>query len=84
MGIDTEAVLQAAGTKWDFRTVPSGPGGRSLHRRRPYLTHKAQSISTTRDRLAGTLNDSMGYAGVATGQGHDQARIRPQGVTLCW
>ncbi len=31
MGIDTEAVLQAAGTKWKFFTVPSGFSWWSLY-----------------------------------------------------
>jgi UDP-N-acetyl-D-galactosamine dehydrogenase len=47
LGIDTEAVLQAAGTKWNFPY---------------YLTHKAQSIGYHPEIiLAGRrLNDSMG------------------------
>ena len=37
MGIDTEAVLQAAGTKWNFLPFRPGPRRRPLHRRRPVL-----------------------------------------------
>ena len=38
MGIDTEAVLQAAGTKWNFLPFRPGPRRRPLHRRRSLLS----------------------------------------------
>lgn len=45
MGIDTEAVLQAAGTKWNFLSFRPGlVGGHCIGVDPYYLTHKAQSI----------------------------------------
>ncbi len=32
LGIDTQEVLEAAGTKWNFPAVPARPGWRALHR----------------------------------------------------
>jgi UDP-N-acetyl-D-mannosaminuronate dehydrogenase len=37
LGIDTEEVLQAAGSKWNFLPFRPGLVGRSLHRCRPLL-----------------------------------------------
>jgi UDP-N-acetyl-D-galactosamine dehydrogenase len=62
MGIDTEAVLQAAGTKWNF-SIPSGlVGGHCIGVDPYYLTHKAQSMGYHPEIiLAGRrLNDGMG------------------------
>ena len=45
LGIDTEAVLQAAGTKWNFLPFRPGlVGGHCIGVDPYYLTHKAQSI----------------------------------------
>ena len=45
MGIDTEAVLQAAGTKWNFLPFRPGlVGGHCIGVDPYYLTHKAQAI----------------------------------------
>lgn len=45
MGIDTEAVLEAAGTKWNFLPFRPGlVGGHCIGVDPYYLTHKAQSI----------------------------------------
>ncbi|MGM8935037.1 Vi polysaccharide biosynthesis UDP-N-acetylglucosamine C-6 dehydrogenase TviB [Pseudomonas neustonica] len=63
MGIDTEAVLQAAGTKWNFLPFRPGlVGGHCIGVDPYYLTHKAQSIGYHPEIiLAGRrLNDSMG------------------------
>lgn len=63
MGIDTEAVLQAAGTKWNFLPFRPGlVGGHCIGVDPYYLTHKAQSIGYHPELiLAGRrLNDSMG------------------------
>jgi len=63
MGIDTEAVLQAAGTKWNFLPFRPGlVGGHCIGVDPYYLTHKAQSIAYHPEIiLAGRrLNDSMG------------------------
>jgi UDP-N-acetyl-D-glucosamine/UDP-N-acetyl-D-galactosamine dehydrogenase len=63
MDIDTEAVLQAAGTKWNFLPFRPGlVGGHCIGVDPYYLTHKAQSIGYHPEIiLAGRrLNDSMG------------------------
>ena len=63
MGIDTEAVLQAAGTKWNFLPFRPGlVGGHCIGVDPYYLTHKAESIGYHPEIiLAGRrLNDSMG------------------------
>ncbi len=63
MGIDTEAVLEAAGTKWNFLPFRPGlVGGHCIGVDPYYLTHKAQAIGYHPEIiLAGRrLNDSMG------------------------
>ena len=63
MGIDTEAVLQAAGTKWNFLPFRPGlVGGHCIGVDPYYLTHKAQSMGYHPEIiLAGRrLNDGMG------------------------
>jgi len=63
MGIDTEAVLEAAGSKWNFLPFRPGlVGGHCIGVDPYYLTHKAQSIGYHPEViLAGRrLNDSMG------------------------
>lgn len=63
MGIDTEAVLEAAGTKWNFLPFRPGlVGGHCIGVDPYYLTHKAQSIGYHPEIiLAGRrINDSMG------------------------
>lgn len=63
MGIDTEAVLQAAGTKWNFLPFRPGlVGGHCIGVDPYYLTHKAEAIGYHPEIiLAGRrLNDSMG------------------------
>ena len=63
MGIDTEAVLQAAGSKWNFLPFRPGlVGGHCIGVDPYYLTHKAQAIGYHPEIiLAGRrLNDSMG------------------------
>ncbi|TBU74538.1 Vi polysaccharide biosynthesis UDP-N-acetylglucosamine C-6 dehydrogenase TviB [Phytopseudomonas daroniae] len=63
LGIDTEAVLDAAGTKWNFLPFRPGlVGGHCIGVDPYYLTHKAQSIGYHPEIiLAGRrLNDSMG------------------------
>ena len=63
MGIDTEAVLKAAGSKWNFLPFRPGlVGGHCIGVDPYYLTHKAQSIGYHPEIiLAGRrLNDSMG------------------------
>jgi len=62
MGIDTEAVLQAAGTKWNFLPFRPGlVGGHCIGVDPYYLTHKAQEIGYHPEViLAGRrINDGM-------------------------
>jgi UDP-N-acetyl-D-galactosamine dehydrogenase len=68
MGIDTEAVLRAAGTKWNFLPFRPGlVGGHCIGVDPYYLTHKSQAIGYHPEIiLAGRrLNDSMGAYVVA-------------------
>jgi UDP-N-acetyl-D-galactosamine dehydrogenase len=63
LGIDTEEVLQAAGTKWNFLPFRPGlVGGHCIGVDPYYLTHKAQEIGYHPDMiLAGRrINDYMG------------------------
>ena len=63
MDIDTEAVLKAAGTKWNFLPFRPGlVGGHCIGVDPYYLTHKAQEVGyDARVILSGRrLNDSMG------------------------
>ena len=63
MGIDTEAILQAAGSKWNFLPFRPGlVGGHCIGVDPYYLTHKAQAVGYHPEIiLAGRrLNDSMG------------------------
>jgi len=63
MNIDTQAVLEAAGTKWNFLPFRPGlVGGHCIGVDPYYLTHKAQAIGYNPEIiLAGRrLNDSMG------------------------
>ena len=63
MGIDTEAVLKAAGTKWNFLPFRPGlVGGHCIGVDPYYLTHKAEAIGYhPQIILAGRrLNDGMG------------------------
>ncbi|MES2281970.1 MAG: Vi polysaccharide biosynthesis UDP-N-acetylglucosamine C-6 dehydrogenase TviB [Pseudomonadota bacterium] len=68
MGIDTEAVLKAAGTKWNFLPFRPGlVGGHCIGVDPYYLTHKAQALGYHPEIiLAGRrLNDGMGVYAVA-------------------
>ena len=68
MGIDTEAVLMAAGSKWNFLPFRPGlVGGHCIGVDPYYLTHKAQAYGYHPEIiLAGRrLNDSMGAYVVA-------------------
>ena len=63
LGIDTEEVLQAAGTKWNFLQFRPGlVGGHCIGVDPYYLTHKAQQVGYHPEMiLAGRrLNDGMG------------------------
>ncbi|WP_282154068.1 Vi polysaccharide biosynthesis UDP-N-acetylglucosamine C-6 dehydrogenase TviB [Ruegeria atlantica] len=63
MGIDTQAVLEAAGTKWNFLPFRPGlVGGHCIGVDPYYLTHKAESVGYhPQVILAGRrINDGMG------------------------
>ena len=63
LGIDTESVLEAAGTKWNFLPFKPGlVGGHCIGVDPYYLTHKALEVGYNPEMiLAGRrLNDSMG------------------------
>jgi UDP-N-acetyl-D-galactosamine dehydrogenase len=63
LGIDTQAVLAAAGTKWNFlKFKPGLVGGHCIGVDPYYLTHKAESVGyIPQVILAGRrINDSMG------------------------
>ena len=63
LGIDTEAVLEAAGTKWNFLPFRPGlVGGHCIGVDPYYLTYKAQEVGYNPEIiLAGRrLNDNMG------------------------
>jgi UDP-N-acetyl-D-glucosamine/UDP-N-acetyl-D-galactosamine dehydrogenase len=83
MGIDTESVLQAAGTKWNFLPFRPGlVGGHCIGVDPYYLTHKAQAIGYHPEIiLAGRrLNDSMGaYVVTQLVKAMTQRRIHVQG-----
>jgi UDP-N-acetyl-D-glucosamine/UDP-N-acetyl-D-galactosamine dehydrogenase len=64
MGIDTQSVLEAAGTKWNFLPFRPGlVGGHCIGVDPYYLAHKAKVVGYNPEMiLAGRkLNDSMGF-----------------------
>ncbi|NIZ14302.1 nucleotide sugar dehydrogenase [Phaeobacter sp. HF9A] len=63
MGLDTEAVLKAAGTKWNFLHFRPGlVGGHCIGVDPYYLTHKAQELGYHPEMILSgrRLNDGMG------------------------
>lgn len=86
MGIDTEAVLQAAGSKWNFLPFRPGlVGGHCIGVDPYYLTHKAQSTGYHPEIiLAGRrLNDSMGrYVVSQLMKALSQRRIHANGARI--
>ena len=70
MGIDTKAVLEAAGTKWNFlKFSPGLVGGHCIGVDPYYLTHKAEQLGYhSQVILSGRrINDGMGkYVGEST------------------
>ncbi|ARP84328.1 Vi polysaccharide biosynthesis protein VipA/TviB [Bordetella genomosp. 8] len=86
MGIDTEAVLQAAGTKWNFLPFRPGlVGGHCIGVDPYYLTHKAQSLGYHPEIiLAGRrLNDGMGsYVVSQLVKAMTKRRIHVQGARV--
>lgn len=93
LDIDTEAVLKAAGTKWNFLPFTPGlVGGHCIGVDPYYLTHKAQEIGYNPEIiLAGRrLNDGMGsYVAnqviklmIKKGQQIAQSRVLVLGITF--
>ena len=83
LGIDTQAVLEAAGTKWNFLPFRPGlVGGHCIGVDPYYLTHKAQAIGYHPEIiLAGRrLNDAMGaYVASQLVKAMIKRRIQVQG-----
>jgi UDP-N-acetyl-D-galactosamine dehydrogenase len=86
MGIDTESVLTAAGTKWNFLPFRPGlVGGHCIGVDPYYLTHKAQELGYHPEIiLAGRrLNDSMGvYVVAQLVKAMTKRRIHVQGARV--
>lgn len=86
MGIDTEAVLKAAGSKWNFLPFRPGlVGGHCIGVDPYYLTHKAQAIGYHPEIiLAGRrLNDSMGvYVVSQLVKAMTRRRIQVEGASV--
>lgn len=86
MGIDTEAVLQAAGSKWNFLPFRPGlVGGHCIGVDPYYLTHKAQAIGYHPEIiLAGRrLNDGMGaYVASQLVKAMNKKRVRVDGARV--
>lgn len=83
LGLDTESVLAAAGTKWNFLPFRPGlVGGHCIGVDPYYLTHKAQSVGYHPEIiLAGRrLNDAMGgYVASQLVKAMTKQRIHVQG-----
>jgi len=93
LGIDTNAVLEAAGTKWNFLPFKPGlVGGHCIGVDPYYLTHKAQEVGYNPEIiLAGRrLNDNMGiYVAnqviklmIKKGQTIEGAKVLVLGITF--
>lgn len=86
LGIDTEEVLQAAGTKWNFLPFRPGlVGGHCIGVDPYYLTHKAQEIGYHPEMiLAGRrINDNMPiYVAERVAQLMIQKRIHVKGARI--
>ena len=84
LGIDTEEVLEAAGSKWNFLPFRPGlVGGHCIGVDPYYLTHKAQEIGYHPEMiLAGRrLNDSMAnYVAQRGREAHDEQAHPRQGL----
>jgi UDP-N-acetyl-D-glucosamine/UDP-N-acetyl-D-galactosamine dehydrogenase len=86
LGIDTEEVLQAAGTKWNFLPFRPGlVGGHCIGVDPYYLTHKAQEIGYHPEMiLAGRrINDNMAiYVAERVAQLMIRKRIHVKGARI--
>lgn len=86
LGIDTEAVLQAAGTKWNFLPFRPGlVGGHCIGIDPYYLKYKAQSAGYHPEIISAArrLNDSMGtYVVSQFVKGMIKKRIKLEGARV--
>ena len=86
LGIDTEAVLKAAGSKWNFLDFRPGlVGGHCIGVDPYYLTHKAQALGHHPELiLAGRrLNDRMGaYVAAQLVKAMTKKRIQVEGADV--
>ena len=93
LGIDTEAVLEAAGTKWNFLPFRPGlVGGHCIGVDPYYLTHKAQEVGHNPEIILSgrRLNDNMGiYVAnqvvklmIKKGQKIEGAKVLVLGITF--
>ena len=86
MGIDTEAVLKAAGTKWNFLPFRPGlVGGHCIGVDPYYLTHKAQEIGYHPEIILSgrRLNDYMGkYVAAQLVKALTKKQIRVDGARI--
>jgi UDP-N-acetyl-D-galactosamine dehydrogenase len=86
MGIDTEAVLNAAGSKWNFLPFRPGlVGGHCIGVDPYYLTHKAQAIGYHPEViLAGRrVNDGMGrYVAAQLVKAMTRKRLQVDGAKI--
>lgn len=86
LGIDTEAVLEAAGSKWNFLPFRPGlVGGHCISVDPYYLTHKAEAIGYHPEIiLAGRrMNDGMGiYIGTQLVKAMTKKQIQVNGAKV--
>lgn len=69
LGIDTEAVLRAAGTKWNFlRFWPGLVGGHCIGVDPYYLVHKAQEVGYHPELILAARRINEGMSGYVTGE----------------
>lgn len=69
MGIDTEAVLQAAETKWNFMPVRPGlVGGHCIGVDPYYLIHKAEAVGAAPTLIRAAREINEGMSAYVTGQ----------------
>ncbi|MCL6415792.1 Vi polysaccharide biosynthesis UDP-N-acetylglucosamine C-6 dehydrogenase TviB [Aestuariirhabdus sp. Z084] len=86
LGIDTESVLAAAGTKWNFLPFRPGlVGGHCIGVDPYYLTHKAQSLGYYPDVILSgrRINDGMGsYVAAQLVKGMLKKKIEVDGSSV--
>lgn len=69
LGIDTEAVLRAAGTKWNFlKFWPGLVGGHCIGVDPYYLVHKAQEVGYHPELILAARRINEGMSGYVTGE----------------